>query len=350
LNLSNPSREPVPTNQDCSPTRPRLARASRAPSGRSLALAMALLGLHAALPAVAYATPSESAAASDKLTVKLKNGAEYRGELVERVPGDHVTIKLATGEVKRFEWAELVDASDAAKPKADPDSAPSSGDEGKQAPDDASDADGRAKKPERKVSYDDPSERVSSGSSYSEGSVVFLDSDQGADLERHIGSSSLAVGGRELDVEHWERVCTAPCNRSLPAGEYRLHGEGLRSSETFRLTGGSAHVSGHLGSKYPFTMGWTLALTGAAVAVTFALLAATTQPTTATDRFGQTTVVGSDPRGTYWVTAGIAGAVAAVGVVLWLTNLNSLEVQGGSASIGLHIAKGITLTPAGITF
>jgi len=32
------------------------------------------------------------------ITITLKNGAQYRGELVEKVPDDHVTIKLATGE------------------------------------------------------------------------------------------------------------------------------------------------------------------------------------------------------------------------------------------------------------
>jgi hypothetical protein len=45
---------------------------------------------------------------ADPETVHLANGSVYAGELVEKVPGDHVTIKLASGEVRRFEWSELV--------------------------------------------------------------------------------------------------------------------------------------------------------------------------------------------------------------------------------------------------
>jgi hypothetical protein len=39
--------------------------------------------------------------------IQLANGARYRGDLVEKLPGDHVTIRLATGEVKRFGWDEI---------------------------------------------------------------------------------------------------------------------------------------------------------------------------------------------------------------------------------------------------
>jgi hypothetical protein len=39
--------------------------------------------------------------------VDLRDGGAVQGELVERVPGDHVTLKLATGEVRRIEWAAI---------------------------------------------------------------------------------------------------------------------------------------------------------------------------------------------------------------------------------------------------
>jgi hypothetical protein len=44
---------------------------------------------------------------ADAETVHLTSGAVYSGELVEKIPGDHVTIKLATGEVKRFDWTDI---------------------------------------------------------------------------------------------------------------------------------------------------------------------------------------------------------------------------------------------------
>lgn len=47
-------------------------------------------------------------------TVTLKNGSLYRGALIERIQGDHVTLKTATGEVKTFLWADLALAAAAA--------------------------------------------------------------------------------------------------------------------------------------------------------------------------------------------------------------------------------------------
>ncbi len=50
-------------------------------------------------------------ARADAETVRLADGSVYAGELVEMVPSDHVTIKLATGEIRRFEWAALAPSS-----------------------------------------------------------------------------------------------------------------------------------------------------------------------------------------------------------------------------------------------
>jgi hypothetical protein len=44
--------------------------------------------------------------------VVLNDGSTYQGKLVEKVPGDHVTIKLATGEVKRFDWSAIASTRD----------------------------------------------------------------------------------------------------------------------------------------------------------------------------------------------------------------------------------------------
>ncbi len=47
------------------------------------------------------------AALAESETVRLADGSVFSGELVEKVPNDHVTIKLATGDVRRFEWSAL---------------------------------------------------------------------------------------------------------------------------------------------------------------------------------------------------------------------------------------------------
>lgn len=65
---------------------------------RALAFGLATVILSSSLPAL-----GDEAV----VTVVTKSGAKYRGELVEEVPNDHITIKLATGEVKRFAWGEV---------------------------------------------------------------------------------------------------------------------------------------------------------------------------------------------------------------------------------------------------
>ena len=47
-----------------------------------------------------------AAHADDAETVRTKGGAEYRGEVIERVPGDHLTMRMP-GLIKRIEWADL---------------------------------------------------------------------------------------------------------------------------------------------------------------------------------------------------------------------------------------------------
>ncbi len=49
---------------------------------------------------------ASTARADDDETVRTKNGAEYRGEIIERVPGDHVTMRMP-GLIKRIEWADV---------------------------------------------------------------------------------------------------------------------------------------------------------------------------------------------------------------------------------------------------
>src|SRR5580704_2020131 len=65
-------------------------------------------------------------------TVVTKDGAEYRGDLVESVPGDHLTLKLATGDVKRFAWADVTNVThDPPVPPAQPDKPAKKPDDGK---------------------------------------------------------------------------------------------------------------------------------------------------------------------------------------------------------------------------
>jgi hypothetical protein len=70
------------------------------------------LGVVFGITVLLLATP----AYADPETVRLADGSVYVGELVEKVPSDHVTIKLATGEVRRFDWATLAVATQPVPP------------------------------------------------------------------------------------------------------------------------------------------------------------------------------------------------------------------------------------------
>ncbi len=55
----------------------------------------------------ATAAISSPAFAQTTYTVTTNDGSTYQGELVENVVGDHVTIKLADGQVRRFAVADI---------------------------------------------------------------------------------------------------------------------------------------------------------------------------------------------------------------------------------------------------
>ncbi|HSQ63836.1 MAG TPA: hypothetical protein VLM85_11505, partial [Polyangiaceae bacterium] len=60
---------------------------------------------YAGVAALALASAAHAQAAQERVT--LVDGTVMQGELVEKVPGDHVTIKLATGEVRTIQWRAL---------------------------------------------------------------------------------------------------------------------------------------------------------------------------------------------------------------------------------------------------
>lgn len=71
-----------------------------------LYLAAALLALNGAAPEAMAQTPAETGSAHRLLS--LRDGSLHNGELVEKAPGDHITLKLTTGDLRRFEWSEVL--------------------------------------------------------------------------------------------------------------------------------------------------------------------------------------------------------------------------------------------------
>jgi len=59
-----------------------------------------------ALAAYTWASPA-SAVDNETITVRTHDGSVYRGEFVERVTGDHVTLRVVTGSLRRIAWREV---------------------------------------------------------------------------------------------------------------------------------------------------------------------------------------------------------------------------------------------------
>lgn len=83
---------------------------AQAPSaGAADSPAQAAQGVPYAPPAM-YPSPPP-AAVSTEVIVTLRDGALYRGTPIERIPGDHLTIRLSTGEARRLAWVDIVSES-----------------------------------------------------------------------------------------------------------------------------------------------------------------------------------------------------------------------------------------------
>lgn len=129
-------------------------------------------------------------------TVFLTSGGLVRGSVVESAPGDHVTLAMPTGEIRRIPWAAVDHLEIGAQRTTDPAAVP--------APQPLPDTPKRG-----------PLVRV------------------------HITSEqTILLDRRPQGAETWVPACTSPCDEELPLGDtYRLSGAGVRATSEFRLQG-----------------------------------------------------------------------------------------------------------------
>lgn len=180
-------------------------------------------------------------AASDDATITVwtKDGGMFRGEVVERVPNDHVTIKLATGETKRIEWKDIERDSIAPAPTAAPTNAPKG--------------------------IDEPGADVVAAPVHV-GPRIHLVGPATLSLERDAGHAVTEGGG--VGLTRYELVCRAPCDVEVPAGSgYRVAGDD-RGSRSFTIAPGDRAIGAHFGSKG--SLGAGIALLSVGVAALFA--------------------------------------------------------------------------------
>jgi hypothetical protein len=188
---------------------------------------------------------AQSPAPEQMLT--LKSGAVLVGALVEYVPQSHVTLRLATGEIRRCDWAEIANYVPPSVASAPP----------------------------RVVAVDLPPPLLSPPKSAAPLPIarVFIDSnDSAATLDRQAGQSAVvgysSNGTFVGTVTLWQTVCQAPCGQPIErAGEFAIRGFGIVPSKSFALpSSGETTIrvkAGHRGPRI-----------GAAMATSFGFVAA----------------------------------------------------------------------------
>jgi len=246
-----------------------------------------------------------SALASAQERVTLADGTVMQGELVEKVPGDHVTIKLATGEVRTIRWSALAPQIQA--PAVVVQNAPQT-----QGP----------------VAH------------------VTIDGDApGIALMRVMGYGLVQYGSQVGAIANYQTVCLAPCQADVDStAMYQIAGEGITPSSTFSVApsprGTHLHVHGgslgaRIGGVWLLVGGITFAVTGGILAGTFAAISSSDNDTTG------------------WVVAGLvtAGAglvMTALGIPL-VTGSGTSVVTDDNVSVAKRAPK-IRVVPGGFVF
>jgi hypothetical protein len=168
---------------------------------------------HAEEPKPGAEAAADSTASPD--VVRLKNGGMLRGKISELIPGDTVTIVTVTGKTREYKMTEVDYAGPAAK---DPEAAAAEkpAEKAAEQPTAEDDADDVAASKQR----DKPQSYVTVHGK--EARLHVVSNEPGITVHRQ-ASSAIAVGrGGAAFATGYERICTAPCDVSLPAGTETL--------------------------------------------------------------------------------------------------------------------------------
>jgi hypothetical protein len=219
--------------------------------------------------------------------VFLKDGGLVRGNMVELVPSDHVTIELSGGEKNIVAWANIdrIQHASVAPPVA-PAPAPPPG----------------------------PAPTA----------FVHMEADSGDQLE----SFSISKG--------WSSVCSSPCDRRLPLDlTYRIVGDEIRDSRGFKLkadAGQRIDLAVSSASKAGFTGGLVVtSLGGAALVVGLSMIVISIFENCG-DFLGLTVCAGnSGLEAAGAATAGAGIVVALIGVAVFVSNIRTKESQTASS-------------------
>jgi hypothetical protein len=182
--------------------------------------------------------------------VWLKNGGFLRGALVELAPGDHLTVQLVTGEIRRSPWSDVDRTSRSDAPPASGSAAPASS---SAAPTASSSAVVPAARP--LASSAPVASSAAPAALRGHANVRVLSETRGVALESR----------PKLEQSPWREVCRAPCGVPILVDgyEFRAAGEGITPSNPFRIDGeGTVRVAVRAGNVHRRSLGRTSLLIG----------------------------------------------------------------------------------------
>jgi hypothetical protein len=136
--------------------------------------------------------PATAPAVSISDVVKLKNGAIFRGTILELVPNDHVDLKTASGETKRFPMSDVAYAGVSDTPSPPP--------------------------PPRAAEATRPLVTVSA----TEVPVHFVGDSSDIAFHLRTGDATATNGRAYIVASSYTKICEAPCDAKIASGKYRF--------------------------------------------------------------------------------------------------------------------------------
>jgi hypothetical protein len=215
-------------------------------------------------------TAAEAGADAAPDVVRLKNGGLLRGRISELIPGESVTIVTVTGKTREMAMSEVDYAGPVAK---DPQAAPP------------------VTKPaersvsETKVSGEEGEKRRPYVTVHGkEARLHVVASEPGITFHRQAGSAVAFGAGVTATATGYERICTAPCEVSLPAGTETLalskDQKSPLAAEPVTLPPGDSKLTGSIESRSGLrAAGWVVLIGGTVAGLAIVFTSRTTEQT-----------------------------------------------------------------------